>query len=58
MSGHLISSSIAARQQKMQNPTGTACAAAPRFLKTRARAGSLRAASGRFLKTLGQKFSS
>ena len=42
----------------MQNPTGTACAAAPRFLKTLARAGSLRAASGRFLKTLGQKNSS
>ena len=33
----------------MQNPTGTACAAAPRFLQTPARAGSLRAASGRFL---------
>ena len=48
----------APRQQKMQNPTGTACAAAPRFLQTPARAGSLRAASGRFLKTLGQKFSS
>ena len=46
------------RQQKMQNPTGAACAAAPRFLKTPARAGSLRAASGRFLKTLAQKFSS
>ena len=46
------------RQQKMQNPTGTACAAAPRFLQTLARAGSLRAASGRFLKTLGQNFSS
>ena len=44
--------------QKMQNPTVTACAAAPRFLKTLARAGSLRAASDRFLKTLGQNFSS
>ena len=43
-------------QQKMQNPTGTACAAAPRSLQTLARAGSLRAASGRFLKTLAQKF--
>ena len=32
-----------------------ACAAAPRFLKTLARAGSPRAASGRFLKTLGSK---
>ena len=48
----------ARRQQKMQNLTGAACAAAPRFLKTLARAGSLRAASGRFLKTLGQNFSS
>ena len=48
----------APRQQKMQNPTGTACAAAPRFLQTLARAGSLRAASGRCLKTLGQNFSS
>ena len=42
----------------MQNPTGNACAAAPRFLKTLGRAGSLRAASGRFLKTLGQNLSS
>ena len=49
---------LAPRLQKMQNPTGTACAAAPRLLKTLARAGSLRAASGRFLKTLGQNFSS
>ena len=47
-----------ARLQKMQNPTGAACAAAPRFLKTLARAGSLKTASGRFLKTLGQFFSS
>ena len=46
------------RLQKMQNPTGAACAAAPRFLQTLARAGSLRSASGRFLKTLGQNFSS
>ena len=36
----------------------SACAAAPRFLKTLARAGSLRAASDRFLKTLGQFFCS
>ena len=43
-----------ARLQKVQNPTVTACAAAPRSLQTLARAGSLRAASGRFLKTLGQ----
>ena len=42
----------------MQNPTGTACAAAPRSLQTLARAGSRRAASGRFLITLGQNFSS
>ena len=49
---------IHGRLQEMQNPTVTACAAAPRFLKTLARAGSLRAASGRFLKTLGQNFSS
>ena len=49
---------VQARLQKMQNPTGNACAAAPRFLKTLARAGSLRAASGRFLKTLGQNLSS
>ena len=41
-----------------QNPTGAACAAALRFLRTLARAGSLRAASGRFLKTLGQNLSS
>ena len=34
-----------ARLQKVQNPTGTDCAAAPRFLQTPARAGSLRAAS-------------
>ena len=33
-----------------QNPTGNACAAAPRSLKTLARAGSRRAASGRSLK--------
>ena len=44
-----------ARLQKMQNPTGAACAAAPRSLQTLARAESLRAASGRFLKSLGQK---
>ena len=39
-----------ARLQEVQNPTVTACAAAPRSLQTLARAGSLRAASGRFLK--------
>ena len=55
---HCTSTYSPARQQKMQNPTGTACAAAPRFLQTPARAGSLRAASGRFLKTLAQNLSS
>ena len=50
--------SRSARLQEVQNPTVTACAAAPRSLQTLARAGSLRAASGRFLKTLGQKNSS
>ena len=49
---------LLARLPKMQNPTVTACAAAPRSLQTLARAGSLRAASGRFLQTLGQNFSS
>ena len=49
---------LTARLQKMQNPTGAACAAAPRSLQTPARAWSLRAASGRSLKTLGQNFSS
>ena len=53
-----VSRMIQARLQKMQNPTVTACAAPPRFLKNLARAGSLRAASDRFLKTLGQKNSS
>ena len=48
----------APRLQKVHNPTGAACAAAPRFLQTLARAGSLRAASGRSLKTLGQNSSS
>ena len=42
----------------MHNPTGAACAAAPRILKTLARAGLLRAVSGRSLKTLGQNSSS
>ena len=46
------------RLQKMQNPTGAACAAAPRLLQTLARAGSRRAASGRFLTTVGQHFPS
>ena len=53
-----VSVRLLARLQKMHNPTGTACAAAPRSLKTLARAGSLRAASGRSLKTLGQNLSS
>ena len=47
-----------ARLQNMQNPTVTACAAAPRSLQTLARAGSRRAASGRSLQTPGQSFSS
>ena len=46
------------RLQKVYNPTGAACAAAPRSLQTLARAGSRRAASGRSLQTLGQNFSS
>ena len=54
---HLPSRRVATLQ-KMRNPTGAACAAAPRSLQTLARAGSRRAASGRSLTTLGQSFSS
>ena len=52
------SSQLSNQAAEKQNPTGAACAAAPRFLQTLARAGSLRAASGRSLKTLGQNLSS
>ena len=45
-------------QTQARAACATACAAAPRFLQTLARAGSRRAASGRFLKTLGQHSSS